>query len=121
MAALGQSMLGVLQYLSTNDAAAQSFRRAAAALPYSADPRNLQNVVRVARWNSGPHAAAAEDVQALMVALLDALATEPDNSQAVENLASFHRSVSASPKAVEAIGQYELDRQQTILRTMKRP
>lgn len=115
VAALANALDGMLSYLAGDGRAAPAFRRAATAQPYSGAWRNLQNVDRIDRWWKSPDRSSAARVRPMMDALLDAIATEPENPQGIANLASFHRLVASSPEAVAAIGADEFARQRSVL------
>lgn len=116
---LGHAMIGALKVLearssSALDGADAQFSEAVRLAPYSADLRNLQNVVQVQRCCLGAGRAGA-DSKAMMDRLLDAVAVDPENAQALENLLSFHKLLKQWPEGAVAIGPEELERQASAL------
>jgi hypothetical protein len=119
VSALGESMIGALQFLAGEGDAASHFGEAARLLPYSGELRNLQNVARLSAASAGLRDGSG--ARAFMADLLSAVATEPDNAASLQNLAGFHRLLQATPAAAAAINPAELARQQAVLKTLLPP
>jgi hypothetical protein len=122
-AATGQALLGTLHLLAAfNDAqlaAAEGQLAAAERLaPYSGELRNLHNLARLQRCclHGARDTAAA---QPMMDALLDAIAADPENANALRNLLAFHLVLGQWPDGAEAIGSAELERQRAAFRSAR--
>lgn len=122
-AATGQALLGTLRLLAARSdaqlAAAESQLASAVQLvPYSGELRNLRNLARLQRCCLGGTRDAAS-ARPMMDALLDAVAADPENANALRNLLAFHRVLGQWQDGAEAIGSAELERQRAAFRSAR--
>jgi hypothetical protein len=122
-AATGQALLGTLHLLAARTdaqlAAAEAQLAAAVRLaPYSAELRNLQSLARLQRCCVGG-ARDGASAKPMMDGLLDAVAADPENANAIRNLLSFHGVLSKWPAGAGAIGAAELERQQAAFKSAR--
>ena len=124
-AATGQALLGTLRLLAArNDAqlaTAEAQLGAAVRLaPYSGELRNLHNLARLQRCCLAGERSGA-NARSMMDGLLDAVAADPENANALRNLLSFHNVLKQWQEGADAIGAAELERQRAAFRSARIP
>jgi hypothetical protein len=118
--ALGHALLGTMVLLGPGGEAAlgeaqAEFGQSVRLVPYNAEARNLANVAGVLRCCAGrPRSEAG--AQAMMNSLLDTISVDPENRNALGNLAAFHKLLEGWPDAVTVIGAAEIERQRGALK-----